>query len=576
MALPVLMTPLAPLGECSGECRRPWYHYTARNLTTSDPNGLQWRRTPDGAVSYEFFHQDRGSYLKQHPEYCWGSEGGSVAQPKGSGNAWGHASSPDLLHWRTEPVSGICGSSGGGLTLPADFRGPNGERWTSAMIAVGGVAGPRDTNGTGRGLKLWVTNDTGPALRYSMYKPPGTRCYPELHMCEACVICPAGVRISPSNPPPETRTAFLGDSFTWSEPPWHVPSRNRTYFVLSGSGTCAEGKGPPEFCGWGADVTGGAQALLFVSNNLVDWRYVSQYYLNSRVGNQLPPDAGQGSAIMTPDTFTFPTGEQVFIYLGQKNTRWITGTTTRPVPGGEPEHFVERSFGANPISDWVDAGGGTHCGQSFWDPHGRRIQFMWLLLDLPGANWLGAPTLPREIVLAPPGSVTGLLFRPLPEMSLLHAGASSNTSLALAHANGWQDIKVTDGLHAHLLLTIKISDLSTVVSLEIRGAGDKPNAPGSVMLNVTRGTILLGRPSQSPQREVFPTTLTNSGVVDLEIFIDGPVTEVFANGGERALTQNAQVVSIEGTRLRAATNGTATLKAVTWPMRRSVNRRSIG
>ena len=24
------------------------------------------------------------------------------------------------------------------------------------------------------------------------------------------------------------------DSFTWSEPPWNVPSTNRTYYVLSG------------------------------------------------------------------------------------------------------------------------------------------------------------------------------------------------------------------------------------------------------------------------------------------------------------------------------------------------------
>ena len=439
------------------------------------------------------------------------------------------------------------------------------------MVGVGGVADPRDTNGTGRGLKLWVTNDTGPTLRYKEYMPPGTRCFPDLHMCEACVICPAAVRAGPSNPPPELRTAFLGDSYMWSEPRWNVPSRNRTYFVLSGSGTCSQGKGPPEFCGWGADVSGGAQALLFASNNLVDWRYVSQYFLNSRVGDEQPLDAGQGGAIMTPDTFAFPTGEQAFIYLGQKNTRWITGTATRSAAGGEPEEFLERSFGGNPMTGWVDAGGGTHCGQSFWDPHGRRIQFMWLLINLPGAAWLGAPTLPREIVLAPPGSVTGLLFRPLPEMSLLHAGAPSNTSLALSRAGGWQDIKMTDGLHAHLLVTIKISEPSTVVSLEIRGASDKPNAAGSVMLNVTRGTILLGRPSQSPQREVFAATLTDSGVVELEIFIDGPVTEVFANGGERALTQSAQVLSIEGTKLRAGTNGTAALTAVTWPMRRSVD-----
>jgi len=112
-------SPPPPAGSCFGECRRPWYHFTALNLTTSDPNGLQWRRKADGAatastaragsvasyelfglapaaaaaaeplstpgaLSYEFFHQDRSSYTKTHPQYCWGTEG--------AGSAWGHAS----------------------------------------------------------------------------------------------------------------------------------------------------------------------------------------------------------------------------------------------------------------------------------------------------------------------------------------------------------------------------------------------------------------------------------------------------------------------------------------------------
>ena len=61
-----------------------------------------------------------------------------------------------------------------------------------------------------------------------------------------------------------------------------------------------------------------------------------------------------------------------------------------------------------------------------------------------------------------------------------------------------------DGLHAHLLLTLTIPDFATLVSLEIRaGAGASPSAPGSVTLNVSRGTILLGRACPS-QPDVFP------------------------------------------------------------------------
>lgn len=247
---------------CSGECRRPWYHFTARNLTTSDPNGLQWRRTASGEISYEFFHQDRNTYTKTHPQYCWGSEGG--------GSAWGRATSPDLLHWKAEPISGVCGSTGGGVTLPSDFRGPNGERWRSAMLTSAPGGTPMDTNGTGRGLKLWVSNSTGESMQYKMYKPPNTTCHPEApyHLCDACVICPSKVRKGPSNPPPSAQTAFLGDSFTWSEPPWNVLSTNRTYYVLSGSGTCPQAPGKPvEFCGYGGDVPGGGQVNICQLNS---------------------------------------------------------------------------------------------------------------------------------------------------------------------------------------------------------------------------------------------------------------------------------------------------------------------
>ena len=153
-------------------------------------------------------------------------------------------------------------------------------------------------------------------------------------------------------------------------------------------------------------------------------------------------------------------------------------------------------------------------------------------------------------------------------MRLLHAGEASNTSLALSPSGGWQNIKLADGLHAHLLVTLTIPDFATVVSLEIRGAGSKPGAPGSVIVTVRRGVILLGGQFDAP----FPASLSNSSVVELEIFVDGTATEVFANGGERALTSSAQVLAIEGSLLRATViSGTATLQAATWAMKRSVN-----
>ena len=44
-----------------------------------------------------------------------------------------------------------------------------------------------------------------------------------------------------SNPPEWTRAADIGDSYIWSEPEWHIPSDNRTYYAMSGEGRSANG-----------------------------------------------------------------------------------------------------------------------------------------------------------------------------------------------------------------------------------------------------------------------------------------------------------------------------------------------
>ena len=46
---------------------------------------------------------------------------------------------------------------------------------------------------------------------------------------------------------------------------------------------------------------------------------------------------------------------QVYIYLGQDNTRWMTGAASRK--DGELFEFQEQSVNGNPSLGWVDAGG---------------------------------------------------------------------------------------------------------------------------------------------------------------------------------------------------------------------------
>ena len=69
----------------------------------------------------------------------------------------------------------------------------------------------------------------------------------------------------------------------------------------------------------GVMFDGPAITTLWSSKNMVDWRFISIYY-NGTLDDP-------GVAVMTPDTFTFPSGESAFIWLGSKNTLWVTGNS---------------------------------------------------------------------------------------------------------------------------------------------------------------------------------------------------------------------------------------------------------
>ena len=220
---------------------------------------------------------------------------------------------------------------------------------------------------------------------------------------------------------------------------------------------------------------------------------------------------------------------QAFIWLGTHNTLWVTGRVS--TKDGELYQFHEESVNGNPSMGWVDPGGGTHCGQSMWDEHGRRIQFMWMGLtvavrktpcmmepflyfktsnsprqardnhigkfdgkrcSLQGnahatghprfrGAYSGAQTMAREIVLAPKGSPTGLLFRPLPEVATLHSDGGANSTLHLT-PNAVTTLTPKDGLHCHVIAAIAMPAAGSAASVNLRlrafpatavnGAGD--------------------------------------------------------------------------------------------------------
>lgn len=211
---------------------------------------------------------------------------------------------------------------------------------------------------------------------------------------------------------------------------------------------------------------------------------------------------------------------------------------------------------------------------------GRRVQFMWFRLKIPGANYTGAQTLPREIRLAPPGSITGLLFRPIPEVSTLHVGSGApevNRTLELAPGANDVTIVPKDGLHCHIQLGLVLPSIQHNVSIKLTVRAFDPETTraglGSLEVVVSQDTLRRRQLSVGGRAANLSTT---GREVHLDVFVDGVLTEVFANGGERVLTNSAADPYVSGTALHLGVNGQdvgAVTKATmnVWGMSRAID-----
>jgi hypothetical protein len=265
---------------------RPLYHFTRESGEMNDPNGLQWKKLPDGTVEYHMFHQHADSS-------CHGFD------HTGS-HAWGHARSPDLVRWTRMPNSGVCGSTSGGVTVvPGELQQHNG--WRGAIL----VSAPsmQAIGNMSVGLHLYTSSDEH-LENWTRFVPPSPS-----PNGDDCVICPSLV-------PNETHAGNIGDTYIFADPPWWKPLKprsKRTFYVLSGSNICDSKDNGGHWCGFGA---GKPQSLLFSSENLVDWQFKSVFWRGPFIGTDGKPFTPGGS-LYTPDTFELPDGRQVLIYLMQ-------------------------------------------------------------------------------------------------------------------------------------------------------------------------------------------------------------------------------------------------------------------
>lgn len=137
-----------------------------------------------------------------------------------------HAISQDLVSWRRLNRTGIRGSSGGGVALPAGTVGAGSQdRWRAAVF----TSAPKYPQPDPVGLSVWYSEhseDEDDLLAWQPYTGKSAACNGSF---AAAVVCPGMV-------PDSVGAGYVGDNYVWR-------AENGTYYLLSGSNKCIENNG---------------------------------------------------------------------------------------------------------------------------------------------------------------------------------------------------------------------------------------------------------------------------------------------------------------------------------------------
>ncbi len=391
--------------------------------------------------------------------------------------SWGHAVSRDMLHWEHLPLAlaeedGIMIFSGSAVADPRDTSGLCGTSGKSCLIAIY----------TGHTEKRQTQN-----LAYSHDRGRTWKKYE-------------------GNPVIDLSRGDHRDPKVF----WHEPTKR--WVMVS--------------------VLAGARRVRFLaSKDLKHWETLSDF----------GPEGSTGGAWECPDLFELPIDGE------PEQTRWVLDVDLNPggrVGGSGAQYFVGRFDGQRFVNEnpddltlWVDYGKDFYASQSYADipaSDGRRIWIgwmsNWLYADVePTPPWRGVQSLPRTLALRRTSSGIRLIQSPVREIASLRSTAEprrleSRTSLP---ESADLELEATPG-----------DWLETGVRLS-NAAGEEVTiglkAQPLEMFVDRRKSRTTPVHDAYPERHAGPVRWVN-GRITLRVLFDRSTLEVFANGGERVIS----------------------------------------
>lgn len=444
----------------------------------------------------------------------------------GSGFAWGHVSSPDLIHWRYHPDAIVPGDGDEGCFSGGAFVDSNGVAILSYWMLWGakgiGLAKSMDPD-----FNTWKKFGDNPVIRSTEW----------------------GIT--------EMKDAEGRDIHVGSADPSNIWRKNGKYYMLTGSLMVLNKYGRQKDA---PDSEKGDRLYLFESTDLKSWKYLHRFYERNTKWTEDSEDNMCPSFLPLPVSAEGgrPSGKHLLLFISHnKGCQYYTGKY-------QEDKFLPETHGR---MTWVD--NAYFAPEALMDGKGRQIMWSWIFDDRPDSvrnfyGWTGIYGLPRTLWL---GEDNTLRMRPVKELEALRGQKVERKAISIRDVT---DLPL-EGLNTGLLeLEVTIDPGSanhTGVLLNCSADGREQTAilydaaKKELQFDATRSSLTMGRRNI----ERAPLTLQKGEKLKLRIFIDKGIIEVFAN--DRQAIGRTVYPTLGGKGIKLFTDkGTATAAVKAWEL----------
>jgi beta-fructofuranosidase len=424
------------------------------------------------------------------------------------GLCWAHISSIDLVHWRHHPLALEAGGPDKGINSGGMSLDKNGV----PTIAYWGIdCGICLATSTDENLDHWTKSPHNPVIRE-------TQC---------------GLAVVPgANGKPPVIYGVADPTAIWIN--------QGHYYLLTGNKLVIEEFGQkrkmPELLG--------DRLYLFVSDDLIHWKYLHPFYESDRKWTKDFEDN------MCPDFFPLPSSPQGGPLSGKHMILFIAHPCGCQYYLGRyaNDHFYPDTHGR---MSWVD--NWFFAPESLVDAKGRRIMWAWIF-DAPDrgprgpkreqSGWSGEMSLPRVLWLGADGQ---LCMQPAEELQRLRC---HEQIVAAADLGADEEL---------VLPAIAGNAMELLVEIEPRGAKQcgvnllrSPDGKEqtAVYYNAVKGKLEIDLAKAGPGGNIEggPFAPKPGEKIALRIFIDKSIVEVFANDRQavmrRVYTRRADALGV--------------------------------